>query len=109
MIKSRGNTKDPHIKNVIEVVRNRKNIPVVFHAFQNYDSNYTFQAVGKYDFQINVILNTIEKYIWSNPIEQPSKKGIKQPFLLLFIVSIHFLKNSLDNSVKNLERMIFII
>ena len=32
-------------------------------------------------------------------IQQPKKKGIKSRLPLVFIVSIHFLNNSLDNFV----------
>ena len=40
-----------------------KKIPVVFHNLQNYNSHLIFQEPGKYDFKINVITRTIEKYM----------------------------------------------
>ena len=39
-----------------------KRIPAVFHILQNYDLDLIFQEIGKYNFKINVIPKTIEKY-----------------------------------------------
>ena len=66
----------------------------------NYDSDLIFQEVGKYNFKINVTRKAIDKYT-SFTIKQP-KKDIKPGLPLLFIDSIYFLNNSLDNLVKNL-------
>ena len=49
---------------------------------------------------MNVIPKTVEKYL-SFTIEQPKKKRIKPGLPLVFIDSVHFLNNSLDNLVKN--------
>ena len=38
-----------------------KRIPAVFHILQNYDLDFIFQEIGKYNFKINVIPKTIEK------------------------------------------------
>ena len=38
-----------------------KNITVVFHNFQIYDSHLTFQEIAKYNFKINVIPKTNER------------------------------------------------
>ena len=38
------------------------------------------------------------------PIKQPIEKGIKSGLPLVFIDNVHFLNNSLDNLVKNLEK-----
>ena len=77
-----------------------KRIPAVFHILQNYDLDLIFQEIGKYNFKINVIPKTIEKYM-SFTIQQPKEKGNKPVLQLVFTVSIHFLNNSLDNLVKN--------
>ena len=73
----------------------------MFHNLQNYDSDLIFQEIGKYNFKINVIPKTTEKYM-SFTIQQPKEKGNKPGLRLVFAVSIHFLNNSLDNLVKNL-------
>ena len=54
-----------------------------------------FQEVGKYNFKINVISKTVEKYI---------SFTIKPVLPLEFIKSVQFLNNSLDNLVKNVEK-----
>ena len=38
------------------------------------------------------------------PIKQPIEKGIKSGLPLVFIDNVHFLNNSLDSFVKNLEK-----
>ena len=50
---------------------------------------------------MNVIPKTIEKYI-SFTIQQPKEKGNKPGLLLVYIDSIYFLDNAIDNLVKNL-------
>ena len=40
-----------------------KKVPFVFHNnLQNYDSHIAFQEIGKYNFKINFIPKTVEKY-----------------------------------------------
>ena len=39
-----------------------KRIPAVFHILQNYDLDLIFQEIGKYNFKINAMPKTIEKY-----------------------------------------------
>ena len=56
----------------------------MFHNLQNYDSLLIFQEVGKYDFKINAIPKTVEKYMNFN-IQQPKKKDIKSGLPLVFI------------------------
>lgn len=51
----------------------KKKIPVVFHNVQNYDSHLIFQDMEKYNFEINVLPKTVEKYI-SFTIQQPKEK-----------------------------------
>ena len=38
-------------------------MPVGFHNLQNYDSRIIFERVGQYNFKINVIPKTMEKYM----------------------------------------------
>ena len=73
----------------------------MFHNLQYYDKHLIFQKVGKYNFKINVIPKMVEKYT-SFTIKQLKIKGIKPGLPLVFIDSVNFLNNSLDNLVKNL-------
>ena len=45
----------------------------MFHNIQNYDSHLIFQDIEKYNFEINVLPKTVEKYI-SFTIQQPKEK-----------------------------------
>ena len=49
----------------IKVQINHK-IPVVFHNLKNYDSHLIMQKLGKFRFKINVIPNSLEKYMSFN-------------------------------------------
>ena len=71
----------------------------MFHKLQNYDSHLIFQELGIYNFKINVILRTREKYM-SFSIEQPKEVIIDCRLSLVFIDSIHFLNGTLDNTFK---------
>ena len=73
----------------------------MFHNLQNYDSHIIFQKIGKYDFKINVIPKIVEK-LMSFTTQQLKKKDIKQRLPLVFIDSIYYWNNSVDNLVKNL-------
>ena len=73
----------------------------MFHNWQNYDSHFIFQEIGKYNFKTNIISKIIVKYM-SFTIKQPKKKDIKLELSLLLTDSLHFLNNSLDNLVRNL-------
>ena len=79
----------------------RKKVSVVFYNLQNYDSHLISQEIGRNNFKINVIPKTTEKYM-SFTIQQSKEKGKKPGLLLVFIDSVHFLNNSLDNLVKKL-------
>ena len=70
------------------------------HNLQNYDSHLVFQEIRKYNFEINVMPRTVEKYM-SFTIQQPKWEGTKPGLPLVFIDSDHFLNNSLDTLVKN--------
>ena len=73
----------------------------MFHNLQNYDSHRIFQEIEKCNFKINIIPKTIEKYT-SFTIQQPKRECIVPGLPLVFVDSVHFLNNSLDNLVKNL-------
>ena len=66
-------------------------IPVVFHNLRGYDGHLIMQEIGKYAKDITVIPNTSEKYITFTMNR------------LVFIDSIQFLNESLENLVKNLK------
>ena len=78
----------------INVKLNHK-IPVVFHNLKNYDSHLIMQELAKFNLKIYVIPNGLEKNTSFNLNNK-----------LSFIDSFQFLISSLDNLVKNLEKMI---
>ena len=49
---------------------------VVFHDLQNYDSHLIFQEIRGYNFKVNVVPKTTEKYT-NFTIQQPKKKDNK--------------------------------
>ena len=69
---------------------------------QNYDPHFIFQELGRYNFKINAIPKTIEKYM-TFCIEQAKESTNDCWFSLVFIGSVHFLNQILDNLVKNLR------
>ena len=79
----------------INVKLNHK-LPVVFHNLKNYDSHLIMQDLSKFNLEINVIPNRLEKYM-SFSINNK----------LAFIDSFQFLSSSLDGLVKNLAKDYF--
>ena len=73
-----------------------KNISVIFHNLRGYDSHLIMQEIGKFDVNLNVIPNGLEKYMAFT---------IKDN--LVFIDGMQFLKFSLDTLVKNFSEMGF--
>ena len=73
----------------------------MFHNLQSYDSHLILQELGKYNFKINDEIKTIEKYA-SFTFKEPGEKGIEPGLLLVFIDSILFKNNSLNDLDKNL-------
>ena len=49
----------------IKVTLNHK-ISAVFYNLKNYDSHIIMQSLGKFNFEINVIPNGVEKYMSLN-------------------------------------------
>ena len=66
---------------------------IVFKKLKNYDSHLIMQELGEFDFQNNVILNRLEKYMSFNINNK-----------LTFIDSFQFLSSSLDSLIKNLGK-----
>ena len=64
-------------------------IRILFHNLGNYERHPIMQGLDKFDFEINVISNGLEKYM----IFSLDNK-------LVFINIIQFLSSSLDNLVK---------
>ena len=67
-------------------------IPVIFHNLKGYDSHFIMQEIGKFDQEISVIPNNMEKYMAF--------------FLgkhLKFIDSFQFMSSSLESLVKNIS------
>ena len=73
-------------------------IPVLFRNLKKFDSHLIMQELGKFDFEINVILNGFEKYMNFNINNK-----------LSFINSFQFLSSSLDSFVKILVKTILCI
>ena len=61
-------------------------IPVIFHNLRGYDSHLIMQEIGKFNMQISVIPNNMEKYMAFTLGKQ-----------LVFIDSIQFMNSSLAN------------
>ena len=76
----------------IKINLNHK-IPVVFHNLKNYDSHLIMQGLGKFNFEINIISNGLEKYMSSSINNK-----------LAFIDSFQFSSSSLDSLIKNLRK-----
>ena len=81
----------------IKVKLNHK-FPIVFHYLKKYNSHHIMQEQGKFNFEIIVIPNELEKYISFNI-----------DYKLAFIDSFLFLSSSLNSLVKNLGKMILSI
>ena len=69
-----------------------KTIPVIFHNLKGYDSHLIFSVFHKFNLQINVIPNGLEKHM----AFFLNKK-------LVFIDSMQFMNSTLDKLVKNLS------
>ena len=68
-------------------------IPIVFQKLENYDSHLIIQTLGKFNFEISVITNGLEK-LMSFTINNR----------LSFIDRFQFLNSSLDGLVKSLNK-----
>ena len=60
-------------------------IPVVFHNLRGYDSHLIMQEIGKFDLEVNVMPNKMEKYI-----------SFSLGKNLVFIDSVQFMASSLS-------------
>ena len=65
-----------------------KKLPVIFHNLRGYDSHLIFKELIKFNCNINVIPNGLEKNLSKN---------------IIFIDSMLFMNSSLDKLVKNLN------
>ena len=67
-------------------------IPAIFHNLKGYDSHLIMQEIGKFNMNISVIPNNLEKYM--------------DFFLgnnLKFIDSLQFMNDSLEKLAKNIQ------
>ena len=67
-------------------------IPVIFHNFRGYDAHLIMQEIGKFNKNINVIPNNIEKFMAFMISD------------LVFIDSFKFMSSSLSNLANNLPK-----
>ena len=70
----------------------------MFQSLGKCDSCLIFQEFKKYNFKIDVKPKTIQKYM-SLTIIKLKKTEIEPGLSLVFIDSVHYLNNSLDNLV----------
>ena len=68
-----------------------KTVPVIFHNLRGYDSHLIMQEICKFDVEISVIPNGLEKYMAFT-----INKNV------FFIDSMQFMNSGLDILVKNL-------
>ena len=61
-----------------------RKIPAIFHNIKGYDSHLIIKEISKFDVEVSVIPNGLEKY-------------------LVFIDSMQFMNSSLDSLIKNLS------
>ena len=73
-------------------LRLTKKVPVTFHNLRNYDSHLTILEIGKFDVNVNVIPNGLEKYVAFTITNN-----------LVFIDSMQFMNSSLNALVSNLS------
>ena len=85
-----------------------RKIPVVFHNLRGYDCHMLMQELGRFNKEINIIPNNMEKYMSfsvGTAYEYQSKgktvKGTNHN--LTFIDSFQFMSSSLEELVKNLR------
>ena len=69
-----------------------KKVPVIFHNLRGYDNHLIIKEVGKFDVNVNVMPNGLERYIAFTINKN-----------LVFIESMQFMNLSLDSLVKNLS------
>ena len=69
-----------------------KKIPVIFHNLRDYDSHFIIKEISKFDVQVTITTNGLEKYM-----------AFTINTNLVFIGSMQFMNSSLDLLVKNLS------
>ena len=70
---------------------------MLFHNLKGYDSHLIYKELNKFDCNVDVILNGLEKYVsftWNKNI--------------VFIDSMLFVNSSLDELVKNLIDFVYL-
>ena len=67
-------------------------VPVIFHNLRGYDGDLIFCELNKFDVEVDVISNGLEKYM-----------AFFLDKNLIFIDSMQFMKSSLNKLVKNLS------
>ena len=66
-------------------------MPVKFHNLKGYDGHLMMKEIGKFDVDVSITPNGLEKYL-----------AFKINNTLVFIDSMQFMNSSLDALVKNL-------
>ena len=70
---------------------------MLFHNLKGYDSHLIYKELNKFDCNVDVILNGLEKYV-----SFTLNKNI------VFIDSMLFVNSSLDELVKNLNDFVYL-
>ena len=71
-------------------LRLTKKVPVIFHNLKGYDCHFIMQEISRFDIEISVIPNRLEKYLAFTINKN-----------LVFIDSMQFMNSRLDILVKN--------
>ena len=71
-------------------LRLTKKVPVIFHNLRGYDCHFIMQEISRFDVEISVIPNGLEKYLAFTINKN-----------LVFIDSMQFMNSSLDILVKS--------
>ena len=71
-------------------LRLTKKVPVIFHNLKGYDCHFIMQEISRFDVEISVIPNRLEKYLAFTINKN-----------LVFIDSMQFMNSRLDALVKN--------
>ena len=71
-------------------LRLTKKVPVIFHSLRGYDCHFIMQEISRFDVELSVIPNGLEKYL----VFTINKN-------LVFIDSMQFMNSSLDILVKS--------
>ena len=82
-------------------LRLNQKIPIVFDNLKNYDCHFIMQELSKFNVNVNIIQNGLEKYMnfWTYELLWNTINN-----KISFIDSFQFLSSSLDSLVRNFNK-----